>query len=310
MNSCPPSLDSHLVGITDRVLDSYREAGGINNIDGINLPSKRAVGEICELLLQLLFPGYHDQEAIHSSELARLTGYRIREVAGALREEVDKTLKLRPAEAPPLETDAVVCRFLNAIPEIRTLLQSDLAAAFEGDPATVRTEEIIIAYPFIETIAIQRMARTLYLEGLPLLPRIMTEWAHGRSGIDIHPGARIGSHFFIDHGTGVVIGETCEIGSHVKLYHGVTLGARSFQKDDEGRIRKGGKRHPNVGDHVTIYPGSTILGGDTFIGDHSTIGGNAFLQQSVPPHSLVIYEERNLRIVSKLDRQSVIDWVI
>ncbi len=303
-------MESRLLRIADQILESYRQAGGINNIDGLNLPSKRAVGELCALLLQILFPGYHDQEAVHSSEVKRLTIFRVREAASVLLEEVAKTCKLRsgdPCTPPP---EDIVCRFLSEIPRVRALLRSDVEAAFEGDPATVSNEEIIISYPSIEAIAIQRMARIFYLEKLPLLPRIMTEWAHSRTGIDIHPGAEIGSHFFIDHGTGVVIGETCRIGSHVKLYHGVTLGARSFEKDEAGQIRKGGKRHPNVGDHVTIYPGSTILGGDTTIGNHSTIGGNVFLLHSVPPYSLVTYEERNLRILSKRERMSEPDWII
>src|SRR5437016_2515290 len=154
----------------------------------------------------------------------------------------------------------------------------------------------------IEAVATYRMAHLLY-DKVPLIPRIMTEWAHGRTGIDIHPGAQIGSHFFIDHGTGVVIGETTEIGARVKLYHAVTLGARSFQKDEHGKIKKGGKRHPTVEDDVTIYPGSTILGGETVIGARSTIGGNVFLIQSVPPDSLVYYEEKQLRIVPKRKKQ-------
>jgi serine O-acetyltransferase len=143
------------------------------------------------------------------------------------------------------------------------------------------------------------MAHIFYQADLPLIPRMMTEWAHGRTGIDIHPGAQIGSYFFIDHGTGVVIGETCVIGSHVKLYHGVTLGARSFQKDEEGHIRKGGKRHPKVEDHVTIYLNSTVLGGETVIGARSTIGGNVFLMQSVPPDSLVSYDAKQFQIMLK-----------
>jgi serine O-acetyltransferase len=143
------------------------------------------------------------------------------------------------------------------------------------------------------------MAHLLYEKHVPLIPRLMTEWAHTRTGIDIHPGAKIGSHFFIDHGTGVVIGETCEIGSHVKLYHGVTLGARSFQRDDQGHILKGGKRHPNVEDHVTIYPNSSVLGGETVVGARSTIGGNVFLTQSVPPDSLVYYEAEHMQVVPK-----------
>ena len=192
------------------------------------------------------------------------------------------------------------------------LLRTDIEAAYEGDPAALFSEEIILSYPFIEAIAIQRLAHVLYVAGAPIIPRMMTEWAHSRTGIDIHPGARIGSHFFIDHGTGVVIGETSRIGSHVKLYHGVTLGARSFAKDEAGHIVKGGKRHPNVEDNVTIYPNSTILGGETVIGASSTIGANVFLMHSVPPDSLVIYEEKQLVVRDKSVRkkEAPLDWII
>jgi serine O-acetyltransferase len=189
--------------------------------------------------------------------------------------------------------------FLGELPAIRELLQTDIEAAYEGDPAAASNEEIILSYPGLEAIAIQRCAHLLYQARVPLLPRMMTEWAHTRTGIDIHPGAQIGPHFFIDHGTGVVIGETCIIGRKVKLYHGVTLGARSFAKDERGQLVKGGKRHPEVGDHVAIYPNSTILGGETIIGSGSTIGANVFLMHSIPPGSLVVYEEKQLRIVEK-----------
>ncbi|MFL6568186.1 MAG: serine O-acetyltransferase EpsC, partial [Chthoniobacterales bacterium] len=187
------------------------------------------------------------------------------------------------------------------------LLWTDIDAAFEGDPAARNYEEIIVAYPGIVAIAIQRMAHLLYAREVPLIPRLMTEWAHSRTGIDIHPGAKIGSSFFIDHGTGIVIGETVEIGSFVKLYHGVTLGARSFLKDEHGKIVKGGKRHPTVEDGVTIYPNSTILGGDTVIGARSTIGGNVFLVNSVPPDSLVFYEENQLRFLDKKQNRTLLD---
>ena len=192
--------------------------------------------------------------------------------------------------------------FLTSCRQLRKLIWQDIDAAYEGDPAATSYEEIVLAYPSIEAIAIQRMAHLLYKRDLPLIPRMMTEWAHSRTGIDIHPGAKIGPHFFIDHGTGVVIGETCEIGARVKLYHVVTLGARSFLKDDQGHIKKGGKRHPTVEDDVTIYPNSTVLGGETVIGARSTIGGNVFLVQSVPPDSLVYYEEKQLQIVPKRKR--------
>jgi len=296
-------MDSQLSQIVSKVLESYATVGGINNIDGSNLPSKRAIASICEDLLQLLFPGFHDQEPIHSKELRRATAYRIGSVADRLLEEVCKSLRVGQPDCPMREAERIVLCFLESLPSIRELLRTDVEAAFEGDPATSNYDEIILSYPFLETIAIQRCAHCFYREKVPLLPRIMTEWAHGRTGIDIHPGATIGSHFFIDHGTGVVIGETCIIGSHVKLYHGVTLGAKSFQKDDQGRILKGGKRHPNVEDHVTIYPNSTVLGGETTIGAGSTIGGNVFLQHSVPANMLVYYEETQIKMIAKKPRK-------
>ena len=295
-------MDSHLPNLINQLLDSYREVGGINNIDGSNLPSKKAMVAICEDLLQLLFPGFHDQDPIHSTELLCATTTRVESIAARFVVEVCKSLRLGQPDCPMARAEQVVLSMLNDMPIIRKLLQSDVEAAFEGDPAANTYDEIILSYPFLETIAIQRVAHTLYRQGVPLIPRMMTEWAHGRTGIDIHPGARIGTHFFIDHGTGVVIGETCVIGSHVKLYHGVTLGAKSFQKDEEGRILKGGKRHPNVEDNVTIYPNSTVLGGETVIGCGTTIGGNVFLQHSIPPDSLVYYEETQLRVVQKKQR--------
>jgi serine O-acetyltransferase len=176
---------------------------------------------------------------------------------------------------------------LSKIPEVREFLSKDVEAAYEGDPAAGTNEEIIVCYPFVEAIATHRIAHELYSIGLPLVPRIMSEWAHQQTGIDIHPGAKIGSYFFIDHGTGVVIGETAEIGDHVKIYQGVTLGALSFPRDPDGKIVKGGKRHPTIEDRVTIYSGATILGGDTVIGEGSVIGANAWVTASVEPGTKV-----------------------
>ncbi len=288
-----------LAEVIEKTLASYSNVGGINNIDGLNLPSKHAVFEICDDLLQVLFPGFHDREPVHSSDLRRVTSYRLQSIAERLELEVCKSLRVADNDCPSERARIVLVEFLGALPEVRELLRTDVEAAYVGDPAAISYEEIILSYPFLEAISIQRLAHRFYVAGLPLLPRIMTEWAHARTGIDIHPGASIGSHFFIDHGTGVVIGETCRIGNHVKLYHGVTLGARSFQKDEQGNILKGGQRHPTVEDHVTIYPGSTVLGGETIIGARSTIGGNVFLMHSVPPDSLVIYEETQLKILPK-----------
>ena len=290
------------------LLRSYQRVGGLNNRDAHNMPSKRAVGQICEDLLQIIFPGFHDEDAVQHNTLEELTAARLSGVIKRLTDQVRKAVRIGNPHKPTGRTPPIIRKFCQALPEVRELLRTDIEAAFEGDPATLHREEVILSYPFIEAIAIQRLAHRLYHYGAPVVPRMMTEWAHGRTGIDIHPGASIGTHFFIDHGTGVVIGETCDIGNRVKLYHGVTLGARSFVKDESGQIVKGGKRHPDVEDNVTIYPNSTILGGATVIGANSTIGANVFLMQSVPPNSLVVYEEKQLMIRDKTARRKTADF--
>jgi len=285
----------------DELLQTYSETGGINYLDAAaTLPSRLAIESTCAELMSLMFPGFRSEALVSSEDLADTTRTRIRNLQARLKNEICRSLGRIPADqATDKRADDILRYFMSELPKVRKMLWTDIDADYEGDPAAQSYEEIILAYPALEAIAIQRMAHELYLKELPLIPRIMTEWAHSRTGIDIHPGAKIGSHFFIDHGTGVVIGETTEIGSRVKLYHGVTLGARSFQKDEHGKIKKGGKRHPKVEDDVTIYPNSTVLGGQTVIGARSTIGGNVFLVQSVPPDSLVYYEEKQLRIVPK-----------
>jgi len=294
------------------LLASYAMVGGLNNRDAQNLPSTKAVGQICESLLQLLLPGFHDDASVHQGTLAELTRERISIVGIQLEDQVRKSVRLGDPKKPTGRTPPILRQFFHSLGGVRDLLRTDIEAAYEGDPAALYSEEIILSYPFIEAIAIQRLAHLLYAAGAPIIPRMMTEWAHRRTGIDLHPGAKIGSHFFIDHGTGVVIGETCHLGNHVKLYHGVTLGARSFARDAAGNVVKGGKRHPSVGDHVIIYPNSTILGGETVIGANSSIGANVFLMHSVPPDSLVVYEEKQLVIRDKSARQNEapLDWVI
>jgi len=294
------------------LLASYERVGGLNNRDAHNMPSKRAVALICEDLLQLLFPGFHDDDAVHHASLAELTDERVERTLSRLEEQVRKGVRIGNPRKPTGRTPAIIQKFFKALPVVRELLHTDIESAYEGDPSAVSREEILLSFPGVEAIAIQRLAHLLFTSRVPLVPRLMTEWAHSRTGIDIHPGATIGSHFFVDHGTGVVIGETCRIGNHVKLYHGVTLGARSFTKDETGRIVKGGKRHPDVQDHVTIYPNSTILGGETVIGANSTIGANVFLMHSVPPDSLVIYEEKQLSILDKKARHdpATLEWSI
>ena len=287
------------------ILDSYRESGGINHVDRSNLPSKNAVAALCENLLHLLFPGFFSDEAVSAQELPEAAQEIIDQIAIQLEMAIAVSLRIREEtnteEHLRSDATAITERFFAGIPSVRALLKTDVEAAYAGDPAARSLEEIVLAYPGLEAVAIQRVAHLLYKEHVPLLPRMMTEWAHSRTGIDIHPGAAIGSHFFIDHGTGVVIGETCVIGNRVKLYHGVTLGARSFQKDEEGAIVKGLKRHPHVEDDVTIYPNGIILGGDTTIGARSTIGANVFLMKSVAPDTLLV---RGEQIQSRLDKKS------
>jgi len=298
-------MDSNMNHAVTDLLQTYSETGGINYLDAAaTLPSRLAIEAACAELMSLMFPGFRSEALVSSEDLAETTRTRIRNLHARLKTEICRSLgKIPPDQATEEKAEEVLSVFLAELPPVRRVLWTDVDAAYEGDPAAKSYEEIILAYPALEAIAIYRMAHLLY-DKVPLIPRIMTEWAHSRTGIDIHPGAKIGSHFFIDHGTGAVIGETCEIGSRVKLYHSVTLGARSFQKDEHGKIKKGGKRHPTLEDDVTIYPNSTVLGGETVIGARSTIGGNVFLVQSVPPDSLVYYEEKQLRIVPKKPRKT------
>ncbi len=209
-------------------------------------------------------------------------------------------------EVMPQETPArrvqITTAFIDALPEVAETLHTDVQAAYEGDPAARSATEIMLAYPAFEAISIYRLAHVLYTAGVPLLPRMMTEHAHRNTGIDIHPGATIGPSFFIDHGTGVVIGETCHIGAHVKLYQGVTLGAKSFELDADGNPVKGIKRHPDIGDRVVIYANATILGGQTHIGSGSVIGGNVWLTHSVPENSTVYYNGNSAATVAPPER--------
>lgn len=298
--------------LIDPLLDSYRQHGGINHIDGVNLPSKFSVAQITCDLLRLLFPGFFDNRILHSRELNASTQELLISLQSLLQQEILKSLKYQPHsnnQIKELDQSAreLTQQFLASLPSLRELLEKDVEAAYDGDPAAQSYEEIIVAYPFIEALTVQRMAHVLYDLNIVLIPRIMTEWAHSRTGIDIHPGATIGSHFFIDHGTGVVIGETCQIGNHVKIYHGVTLGAMSTSG---GQKLHGKKRHPTIEDEVTIYPNSTILGGNTLIGARSTIAGNVWLTHSVPPDSLVEFERQRLQVWSKRDRLRTNDFQI
>jgi len=285
---------------------SYLENGGINHVDGVNLPSKSAIAQITQDLLRLLFPGFFDERPMHGAELRDLTAEQLLSISHRLQAEVLKSLEYAPPHGAA-ETDyrpmtaSLVRDFLSQLPNVRDKLGTDAEAAFNGDPAALSEDEVIVAYPCIEAISVQRLAHELYLRDVALIPRIMTEWAHSRTGIDLHPGARIGSHFFIDHGTGTVVGETTVIGNHVKMYQGVGLVARSLAG---GQQLRGKRRHPTIEDHVTIYAGATIVGGETVIGEGSTIGANVFLLQSVPPRSLVVYDGLSMKVLSKEHQDS------
>jgi serine O-acetyltransferase len=303
-----PIVNATVTQLTDQLIVSYAKVGGINHLDGKNLPSKSAIAAITVDLLRLLFPGFFDEKMIHSSELKVEMVSLMDSVLERLEDEIYKSLEYSTPEGlakKDLRRAAhdITLELLGSLPCVRELLKTDVDAAFNGDPAALSHEEIIVAYPFVETIAVQRVAHQLYKRRVALIPRIMSEWAHARTGMDLHPGAQIGSHFFVDHCTGTVVGETCIIGDHVKVYHGVTLGAKSTSDVEQLR---GKKRHPTIEDRVTIYPGATILGGETVIGEGSTIGGNVFLTSSVPAHSLVVFEGVTMKVMSKKERERIV----
>jgi serine O-acetyltransferase len=300
-----PAVNATVTQLTDQLIVSYARVGGINHLDGKNLPSKSAVASITCDLLRLLFPGFFDDHTIHSSELKAEIVALMDSVSDRLQDEIYKSLEYSIPEGLTRKdlrgaAGDIALGFLAGLPAVREMLRTDAEAAYTGDPAALSREEVIVAYPFMEAIAVQRLAHELHKKRVALIPRIMTEWAHARTGMDLHPGAQIGPYFFVDHCTGTVIGETCIIGQHVKVYHGVTLGAKSTSG---GQSLRGTKRHPTIEDGVTIYPGATILGGDTIIGEGSTIGGNVFLTTSVPPHSLVVFEGITVKVLDKRQRE-------
>jgi serine O-acetyltransferase len=300
------------------LLASYENQGGINHIDGKNLPSDESVNWLAAELMHLLFPGYFERKPLAKSDVPGITVARLKTVRARLEEEIAKSINFVGDDQPEQHAADLADALLAKLPEIRSICQTDVQAAYEGDPAARSVEEIILAYPCVLVISIQRLAHELYRLNVPLLPRMLTEYAHERTGTDIHPGAQIGSHFFIDHCTGVVIGETTRIGNHVKVYQNVTLGAKSFELDDDGKPVKGVKRHPDIEDHVTIYPSATILGGKTVIGARSIVGSNVWLMKSIPPESIVYYEGEGTSVVKnqkarKRDSQAddnVGDWII
>ena len=294
--------------------ESYQATGSINHLSQMNLPTQQSVSEIIQQLEFLLFPGFtqkvHDANELFF-EAIQESGWTLVKL---LTFEIQKCLLFKACNSEPTapvseneflnEAHLIVLNYLKQLPQIRSILQEDVQATLEGDPAAKSFEEIILSYPGIEAIAIHRLAHPLWVAGVPLLPRMMSEWVHRKTGIDIHPGAQIGKRLFIDHGTGIVINETCVIGENVKIYQGVTLGALSVKKSLASE-----KRHPTIEDHVTIYANATILGGLTTIGHHSMIGGNVWLTKSVPPHSVVSIKPQEYVIGQKL-KSPPPDWQI
>ncbi len=306
-------IGAKLGDLVDRIVASYHADARTQHIDKTYLPSRLEIVRTTEDLLELLYPGLIGRQHLTNHNVSFHVGDLLPRIGKALCKQILLCLcyarerhepNLQVGEAYSAKARAVTLAFLEAIPEIRTTLAGDVQASFDGDPAAQDAEEVVLSYPGLLAISVHRMAHAFYEFKIPLMPRIMAEWAHNKTGIDIHPGARIGRNFFIDHGTGVVIGETTDIGDHVKIYQGVTLGALSFPKDDRGRIIRETKRHPTVGDRVTIYANAIILGGETIIGDNSVIGGSVFVTSSVPPDSIVTFKPPELRMKQKGNDQA------
>ncbi len=297
-------MDAKLKRATEELVESYTAGGTkIHHLDRQPLPSHAEIVRVLVTTHELLFPGYIGAQGLTGESLRLHVEARMTWLYEVMTEQIHRSF-VQGAEqgerCTVSNTEAADCasEFLAELPRLRELLATDVEAAYEGDPAATSFDEIIFSYPSIYAVMVYRLAHVLYKMRVPLIPRIMTEHAHHRTGIDIHPGTEIGTHFFIDHGTGVVIGGTAVIGNHVKLYQGVTLGAFSFDKDASGELVRNTKRHPTIEDDVVIYAGATILGGETVIGRGSVIGGNVWLTHSVPPGTRVLQDSPNLRIIT------------
>ncbi len=314
-------IKEQLPELTRRIVETYQDVPTIHSLGHCPLPNYESIISACEDLKEILYPGYRRRENLHMGNVTYHVGDLIDGLHDKLTTQIGRALRhsqstQRAATARGIEIPGVpdvvqqcvdeadfealgqikAVQFLERLPELRHVLATDVQAAYDGDPAVRTLDEVIFCYPGLEAVSIYRLAHLLHRLEVPLIPRMMAEWAHSRTGIDIHPGATIGDHFFIDHGTGVVIGETCEIGRHVKLYQGVTLGALSFQTDADGQLVRGTKRHPTIEDRVVIYANATVLGGATRIGHSSVIGSNVWLTRSIDPHTTVVLERPKLRM--------------
>jgi serine O-acetyltransferase len=289
------------------MLASYRADERAQHVNRRFLPSREEILQIVELLLELFYPGYYGRQDLTDENLAFHVGNLLSTLREKLQGQVETCLCFAaecdgtPTHACAEASRRVTAALLARLPSVREALILDVQAAYDGDPAAASLDEVILAYPGMLAVTVHRVAHELHVMGVPLMPRIMSEWAHSQSGCDIHPGARIGRSFFIDHSTGVVVGETTTIGSNVKLYQGVTLGALSIPKDERGRVIRDTRRHPTVEDGVTIYANATVLGGQTVIGADSVVGGSVFVTESVPASTRVALRPPEVTVRAKAD---------
>jgi serine O-acetyltransferase len=303
----PPAEEESpsLASIADAMLASYRNDPRAHHINRRFLPSRDEIITAIQQLLQLMYPGYYGRQGLTDENVGYHVGLLLSELRDRLARQVELCLCHRHEQQGIAHRDEAIChahalqlvtRFLARLPRVRATLVTDVQAAYDGDPAAHHLDEIILAYPGLLAVTVYRLAHELHVLGVPLMPRIMTEWAHAQTGADIHPAADIGPSFFLDHATGAVVGETSDIGASVKLYQGVTLGALSHPRDDGGRVIRGTKRHPTVEDDVTVYANATVLGGNTILGAGSIIGGSVFITRSIPRGSRVALKPPELRV--------------
>ncbi len=309
---------AQIFGIVESLAETYVQEDLLTNVGDFPLPSRDEVIKILSDVEDVLYPGYFGQTRVDRVNYKYYLGTKMNDIFEGFSFQIAKSLRHNCVKAHKVcdrcmkRGQEETVRFMKQLLNIRKMLEGDVEAVLENDPAASRVEDVIFSYPGIKAITIYRIAHELYHQEIPILPRIMTEYAHAVTGIDINPGAHIGEHFFIDHGTGIVIGETCLIGNHVKIYQGVTLGALSMPRDMSGKVMRGTKRHPTVEDNVTIYSGATILGGETTIGSGSVIGGNVWLTDSVPSGTKVVIEPPRLQYKNSQSRakEPAIDFQI
>ncbi len=314
-----PRLKELLPRLIEEIVGTYSSTDRINHLGHCPLPRYDVVVQILEDMKDILYPGFRRREGLHAGNVTYHVGNLIDSLHDRLTTQITRALihehrvtesaedACSQAEDFESRGQMIAIALLERIPALRSALAKDVDAAYAGDPSVTNRDEIVFCFPGLEAVTIYRIAHELFQMRVPFIPRMMSEWSHKQTGIDIHPGARIGEHFFIDHGTGVVIGETCEIGDHVKIYQGVTLGALSFATDENGELIRGAKRHPTIEDHVVIYANATILGGKTVIGHHSVIGSSVWVTSSIQPHTTVVLEKPKLKIRNGSVEESIFD---